>query len=257
MFTNMPKLDSASALRSFLGCQHSVYFLNLTCCIFFSARSSTTVQQCSAGSQLWLGRLFTPKATSALNFHHNARLHLPYVSWTSPVLVSFLPRFACPLWYYGRRFLFLFHSLNSASVAVRERRRTLFCSLLACLPKERSLRKEKNVVMDKLTSMLDKFGRDLEKYPLLVKAEEKTNCPKQYLVLSVGSVLLACLLMGFGANLIWWEQRQNGFLVCWTDYCACVCVTIVPLFSSSVLTNRLRTSRCARNLWGALPCFYT
>lgn len=57
--------------------------------------------------------------------------------------------------------------------------------------------------MEKVQNMLDKFGRDLEKYPLLCTAEEKTNCPKQYLVLSGGSVLLACLLMGFGASLIW------------------------------------------------------
>lgn len=57
--------------------------------------------------------------------------------------------------------------------------------------------------MDKLNSLLDKFGRDLGKYPILCKAEEKTNCPKQYLVLSVASVLLSCLLMGFGASLIW------------------------------------------------------
>lgn len=57
--------------------------------------------------------------------------------------------------------------------------------------------------MDKLASMLDKFGRDLDKYPILVEVEKKTNCPKQYLVLGVGSVLLACLLLGFGASLIW------------------------------------------------------
>lgn len=162
----------------------------------------------------------------------------------SPSLASFLPCFACPLWYYRRCFLFLFHSLNSSSVAVRERPGGLFSGLYwsVFFPKntQASLHKETNVAMDKLTSMLDKFGRDLEKYPLLVKAEEKTNCPKQYLVLSVGSVLLACLLMGFGANLIWWEQRQNGFLVSWTEFCACVCVTIVRLFSFSELTNTLR-----------------
>lgn len=57
--------------------------------------------------------------------------------------------------------------------------------------------------MDKLQNMLDKFGRDLSKYPILVTAEKKTNCPKQYLVLSVASVLLICLLTGFGASLIW------------------------------------------------------
>lgn len=57
--------------------------------------------------------------------------------------------------------------------------------------------------MDKLTTMLDKFGKDLGKYPILCKAEEMTNCPKQYLVLSAGSILLTCLLMGFGASLIW------------------------------------------------------
>lgn len=57
--------------------------------------------------------------------------------------------------------------------------------------------------MDKLNSLLDKFGRDLGKYPILCKAEEKLNCPKQYIVLSVASVLLSCLLMGFGASLIW------------------------------------------------------
>lgn len=51
--------------------------------------------------------------------------------------------------------------------------------------------------------MMDKFGRDLNKYPILVKAEEKTSCPKQYLVVSVASILLACLLMGFGASVIW------------------------------------------------------
>eukprot|EP00752_Nemacystus_decipiens_P011086 g9850.t1 len=56
--------------------------------------------------------------------------------------------------------------------------------------------------MDKLNNMLDKFGKDLGKYPILCKAEEATNCPKQYLVLSAGSILLACLLMGFGASLI-------------------------------------------------------
>ncbi|CAM9895648.1 unnamed protein product [Pylaiella littoralis] len=56
--------------------------------------------------------------------------------------------------------------------------------------------------MDKLTNMLDKFGKDLGKYPILCKAEETTNCPKQYLVLSTGSILMTCLLMGFGASLI-------------------------------------------------------
>lgn len=57
--------------------------------------------------------------------------------------------------------------------------------------------------MDKLTTMLDKFGKDLSKYPILCKAEEATNCPKQYIVLSAGAILLACLLMGVGASLIW------------------------------------------------------
>ncbi|CAB1113991.1 unnamed protein product [Ectocarpus sp. CCAP 1310/34] len=56
--------------------------------------------------------------------------------------------------------------------------------------------------MDKLNTMLDKFGKDLGKYPILCKAEETTNCPKQYLVLGAGSILLSCLLMGFGASLI-------------------------------------------------------
>lgn len=57
--------------------------------------------------------------------------------------------------------------------------------------------------MDKVNAYMDKIGRDLEKYPLLVKAQEKTNCPKQYLVMGAASILLACLLMGFGAGLIW------------------------------------------------------
>lgn len=56
--------------------------------------------------------------------------------------------------------------------------------------------------MDKVKTMLDKFERDLSKYPILVKAEEKTKCPKHYMVLCLGSFLVICLLTGFGAGLI-------------------------------------------------------
>lgn len=57
--------------------------------------------------------------------------------------------------------------------------------------------------MDRITNLLDKFGRDLDKYPILVEVEKRTSVPKQYLVLGVASVLLVCLLMGIGASLIW------------------------------------------------------
>lgn len=59
------------------------------------------------------------------------------------------------------------------------------------------------VIMEKINNLLEKFGRDLNKYPVLAEVEKKTNVPKQYLVLGVGCVLLGCLLMGFGASLIW------------------------------------------------------
>lgn len=57
--------------------------------------------------------------------------------------------------------------------------------------------------MDKVHAWLDKVGRDLDKYPLLCTAEEKSGCPKQYLVLVTASLLLTCLLTGVCADLVW------------------------------------------------------
>lgn len=57
--------------------------------------------------------------------------------------------------------------------------------------------------MDRAKGMSDKLGLELSRYPVLVKLEDMTNCPKQYLVFAAGSIVLACLLLGFGASFIW------------------------------------------------------
>lgn len=57
--------------------------------------------------------------------------------------------------------------------------------------------------MDKVQAWLDKVGHDLDKYPILCSIEDKTNCPKQYLVVAAFSLLLTCLLTGVGADLVW------------------------------------------------------
>ncbi|KAJ0407815.1 hypothetical protein P43SY_008276 [Pythium insidiosum] len=56
--------------------------------------------------------------------------------------------------------------------------------------------------MDKLQVYVDKWSKDLDKYPILQKAQEATGVDKLYLVAGASSVLLLFLLVGFGAGLI-------------------------------------------------------
>ncbi|CAM9174091.1 unnamed protein product [Discosporangium mesarthrocarpum] len=56
--------------------------------------------------------------------------------------------------------------------------------------------------MERIKSYLEKFRADLGKYPLLIKAETYTKVPKEYLVLGTGALMLVCLLLRIGANLI-------------------------------------------------------
>lgn len=56
--------------------------------------------------------------------------------------------------------------------------------------------------MDKVQVYLDKWSKDLDKFPILHKAQDATGIEKLYLVAGASSVLLLLLLVGFGAGLI-------------------------------------------------------
>lgn len=56
--------------------------------------------------------------------------------------------------------------------------------------------------MDKVQVYMDKWAKDLDKFPVLQKAQEATGVEKLYLVAGGATVLLLLLLVGFGAGLI-------------------------------------------------------
>ncbi|TMW64744.1 hypothetical protein Poli38472_011624 [Pythium oligandrum] len=56
--------------------------------------------------------------------------------------------------------------------------------------------------MDKVQVYLDKWSKDLDKIPVLQKAQDATGVEKLYLVAGGSAVLLLLLLIGFGAGLI-------------------------------------------------------
>jgi receptor expression-enhancing protein 5/6 len=56
--------------------------------------------------------------------------------------------------------------------------------------------------MDKVQVYMDKWAKDLDKFPVLQKAQEATGVEKLYLVAAGSAVLLLLLLVGFGAGLI-------------------------------------------------------
>lgn len=56
--------------------------------------------------------------------------------------------------------------------------------------------------MDTIQVYVDKWSKDLDKYPLLQKAQDATGVEKIYLVAATSSLLLLLLLVGFGAGLI-------------------------------------------------------
>lgn len=56
--------------------------------------------------------------------------------------------------------------------------------------------------MDKVQVYVDKWSKDLDKFPILQKAQDATGVEKLYLVVGASSVLLLLLLVGFGAGLI-------------------------------------------------------
>lgn len=56
--------------------------------------------------------------------------------------------------------------------------------------------------MDKVQVYMDKWAKDLDKFPVLQKAQEATGVEKLYLVAGGSTVLLLLLLVGFGAGLI-------------------------------------------------------
>eukprot|EP00518_Triparma_eleuthera_P003287 CAMPEP_0182463498 /NCGR_PEP_ID=MMETSP1319-20130603/7392_1 /TAXON_ID=172717 /ORGANISM="Bolidomonas pacifica, Strain RCC208" /LENGTH=191 /DNA_ID=CAMNT_0024663043 /DNA_START=66 /DNA_END=641 /DNA_ORIENTATION=- len=56
--------------------------------------------------------------------------------------------------------------------------------------------------MDKVQVALDKFSRNLEKYPQLQELENKFGVPKLYIVGGGAGVLLLVLFFGFGAGML-------------------------------------------------------
>ncbi|TDH70105.1 hypothetical protein CCR75_009088 [Bremia lactucae] len=56
--------------------------------------------------------------------------------------------------------------------------------------------------MEKVQVYMDKWAKDLEKFPVLQQAQDATGVEKLYLVASGAAVLLLLLLVGFGAGLI-------------------------------------------------------
>lgn len=56
--------------------------------------------------------------------------------------------------------------------------------------------------MDKVQVYMDKWAKDLDKFPVLQKAQDATGVEKLYLVAAGSAVLLLLLLVGFGAGLI-------------------------------------------------------
>ncbi|KAK1941341.1 Receptor expression-enhancing protein 5 [Phytophthora citrophthora] len=56
--------------------------------------------------------------------------------------------------------------------------------------------------MEKMQLYMDKWAKDLEKFPVLQQAQDATGVEKLYLVAGGAAVLLLLLLVGFGAGLI-------------------------------------------------------
>ena len=56
--------------------------------------------------------------------------------------------------------------------------------------------------MEKVQVYMDKWAKDLEKFPVLQSAQEATGVEKLYLVASGAALVLLLLLVGFGAGLI-------------------------------------------------------
>ncbi|KAF4322282.1 hypothetical protein BBO99_00004112 [Phytophthora kernoviae] len=56
--------------------------------------------------------------------------------------------------------------------------------------------------MEKVQVYMDKWAKDLEKFPVLQSAQDATGVEKLYLVAGASAVLLLLLLVGFGAGLI-------------------------------------------------------
>uniref|UniRef100_A0AAV1T3D9 Receptor expression-enhancing protein n=1 Tax=Peronospora matthiolae TaxID=2874970 RepID=A0AAV1T3D9_9STRA len=56
--------------------------------------------------------------------------------------------------------------------------------------------------MEKVQVYMDKWAKDLEKFPVLQSAQDATGVEKLYLVASGAALVLLLLLVGFGAGLI-------------------------------------------------------
>ena len=56
--------------------------------------------------------------------------------------------------------------------------------------------------MEKVQVYMDKWAKDLDKFPMLQSAQDATGVEKLYLVASGGALVLLLLLVGFGAGLI-------------------------------------------------------